>query len=45
MIGKLLKLVFFLAVIGVVALAGYAWLGDLGPKQTTNSLTVTLDGN
>ncbi len=45
MIRKLLKLVFFLAVIGFVALAGYAWFGDLAPRPATNSLTVTLDGN
>jgi len=45
MIRKLLKLVFFLAVIGFAGLAGYAWFGDLSPASEDNSLTVTLDGN
>ena len=45
MIRKLLKLVFFLAVVGFVGLAGYAWFGDLAPVPAENSLTVTLDAN
>ena len=43
MIRKLLKLVFFLAVIGFIGLAGYAWFADLAPSPTQQSLTVTLD--
>jgi len=43
MIRKLLKLVFFLAVIGFIGLAGYAWFGDLAPSPAQQSLTVTLD--
>ncbi len=43
MIGKLFKLVFLLAVLGLAGLAAYAWLGDLSPQMRENTLTVTLD--
>ncbi len=43
MIGKLLKLVLLLAVLGFVGLAAYAWLDDLTPPVRENTLTVTLD--
>ncbi len=45
MIRKLLKLVFFLAVLGAVGLAAYAWFGDLSPVPVENTLTVTLDAD
>lgn len=45
MIRKFLKLVLFLAVLGFIGLAAYAWLGDLAPTPAENSLTVTLDAN
>lgn len=43
MIGRLLKAVVVLAVIGVIALAGYAYLGDLTPDSRTVSQPVVLD--
>ena len=42
---RLLKVLFFLLIIGFVALVGYAYLGDLSPQQTETSQPVTLDGN
>lgn len=45
MIFRLFKLLVFLAVVGFVALVGYAYLGDLSPTQTDISEPVTLDAN
>lgn len=41
---RILKVLFVLAVLGFVALAGYAYLGDLSPEQTGVTVPVTLDG-
>lgn len=43
--GRLLKLVIFLAIVGFVALVGYAYLGDLSPTQgeITNPVTLNAD--
>lgn len=41
--GRILKLVLVLVVLGIVALAGYAYLGDLAPEQTPVDEPVTLD--
>ncbi len=45
MIGKLLKLVIFLGLVGFAALAGYAWFGDLSPDPAPRETTVVLDGS
>lgn len=44
MIRRLIKLVLFLVVLGFAGLAGFAYLGDLSPDQSPQSVTVTLDG-
>ena len=41
---RLLKLLFALVVLLVVAVVGYAYLGDLSPAQTDVSEPVSLDG-
>jgi len=41
--GRLLKLLVFLLVLGFVGLVGYAYLGDLGPEIKEVNLPVTLD--
>jgi len=43
MIGRLLKFVVVIAVLGALGLMGYAYLGDLAPEPSRQSLTVTLD--
>ncbi len=45
MIRVLVKLLFFLGILAVIGLAGYAYLGDLSPETTDNNLTVTLDAD
>jgi len=45
MIRKLIKLVFILIVLAAIGLAGYAYLGNLSPQTTENTVTVTLDAN
>ena len=43
---RLLKLLFVLALFGGLALVGYAYLGDLEPRQTrvTEPVTLQLEG-
>ncbi|SLN10622.1 hypothetical protein PSA7680_00049 [Pseudoruegeria aquimaris] len=41
--GRLLKLLAFLLVVGFVLLVGFAYLGDLTPEQSDVSTPVTLD--
>lgn len=41
--GRLLKAIVFITVLGFVALVGYAYLGDLSPVITEVSQPVTLD--
>ena len=41
--GRLLKLLFILILLAVIALIGYAYLGDLRPEQETREEPVTLD--
>lgn len=41
---RILKLLIFLAVIGFIALVGYAYLGDMSPEQSETTVPVTLDG-
>lgn len=42
---RILKLLVFLLLIGVIALVGYAYLGDLSPEQGDVSDPVELDAN
>ncbi len=41
--GRLLKALVFLVLLGFIALTGYAYLGDLSPVVTEVSQPVTLD--
>ncbi len=41
--GRLLKALVFLVLLGFMALTGYAYLGDLSPVVTEVSQPVTLD--
>lgn len=43
--GRLLKALLVLALIGFAALAGYAYLGDYGPDTREITRPVTLDAN
>jgi len=43
--GRILKLVAFLVVLGFVGLTGYAYLGDLAPDQREVNEPVELDEN
>ncbi|MDT0683950.1 hypothetical protein RM543_14765 [Roseicyclus sp. F158] len=40
---RLIKLLFFLAVIGAIGLVGFAYFGDLTPQQQDVTEPVTLD--
>ncbi len=40
---RLIKVVLFLAVLGFVGLAGYAYLGDMTPQRSENSEPVELN--
>lgn len=40
--GRLIRLVLWLVVLGAIALAGFAYLGDLGPDQDERRTPVTL---
>lgn len=42
---RLLKIIFFLLLIGALGLVGYAYLGDLSPEQSDVSEPVELDAN
>ncbi len=43
MLGRLIKFLVALVVLGVIALAVYAGIGDLAPDPRDESLTVILD--
>ena len=43
--GRIIKAVFFLAVLGFIALTGYAYVADLRPDQAEVKLPVTLDAD
>lgn len=45
MLGRLLKFVGLLVILGGIGLSGYAFLGDLSPRVSPKSVTVTLDAN
>lgn len=40
---RLIKLLFFLAILGVIGLSGYAYLGDMSPPSEPQSTTVILN--
>ena len=40
---RILKVIFVLVVLGMLALAGYAYLGDMSPRQAPVTQPVTLD--
>lgn len=43
--GRLFKLLVFLILIGIVALIGYAYLGDLAPSRVEVNQPVEVDAN
>lgn len=43
--GKLIKALVFLIILGFLGLIGFAYLGDLTPQQEPQSRAVTLDLN
>lgn len=45
MIARVMKFLVFVIVIGGLGLTGYAYLGDLAPEPSEQSLTVTLDAS
>lgn len=45
MIGRLIKALLVLAILGFLGLVGYAYLGDLSPAQTQVTQPVVLHGN
>lgn len=45
MVGRIVKLVFVLVILGFVGLTGYAYLADLTPPQGEITLPVTLNAD
>ncbi|MDT8855778.1 hypothetical protein RNZ50_12275 [Paracoccaceae bacterium Fryx2] len=43
--GRIIKAALVLGVFGFIALAGYAYLGDLAPQQSVVTQPVLLDAN
>ena len=43
--GRIIKALFFLAVLGFLGLTGYAYLADLRPTQGEVKVPVTLDAD
>lgn len=43
MIVRLFKVLLFFVVLGFVALAGYAYIGDMSPNKSEKREAVTLD--
>lgn len=44
MLFRLVKLLFFLAILGFIVLVGYAYIGDLSPDIQDRTQPVSLDG-
>lgn len=45
MLGRLIKIILVLVVLGGIGLVGYTFLGDLSPEQGEKTQSVTLDAN
>jgi len=45
MLGRLVKLVIVVVLLGGIGLVGYTFVGDLSPDVRDQNLTVTLDAN
>ncbi len=43
--GRIIKAILLLAIVGFLGLTGYAYLGNLTPAQTEVTRPVVLDGN
>ncbi|VDC32646.1 hypothetical protein [Pseudogemmobacter humi] len=43
--GRIIKALFVLAILGFIALTGYAYLVDLTPEQSEVTKPVVLDAN
>ncbi|MGA0539066.1 hypothetical protein [Neotabrizicola sp. VNH66] len=43
--GRIIKAVFILAILGLIGLTAFAYLGDLTPAQTDVTKPVVLDAN
>jgi predicted negative regulator of RcsB-dependent stress response len=43
--GRILKALFVLAVLGLAGLTGYAYFGNMAPEQTEITQPVTLDAD
>ncbi len=43
--GRIIKAVLVLAILGVIGLAGYAYLGDMQPEQAQVTVPVTLNAD
>lgn len=43
--GRIFKALFFLALLGFIALAGFAYVGDLSPRQAEVKVPVTLNAD
>lgn len=41
--GRIIKLIVFLAIVGFVGLVGFSYLGDLSPRQDVVNQPVVLD--
>ena len=43
--GRIIKLLFLLLVLGFIGLTGYSYLADLSPKQQQVTVPVTLNAD
>lgn len=43
--GRIIKLLLVLAILGFIGLTGYAYLGDLSPDQAEVKVPVTLNAD
>lgn len=43
--GRLFKLLLFLIIVGILAIIGYAYFGDLSPNRVEVNQPVELDAN
>lgn len=43
--GRIIKALLVLAILGFIGLTGYAYLGDLGPDQAEMTVPVTLNAD